>query len=575
MSNNNVENISSHTRGKRRSTSDVTILALGGLGEIGKNMYCIQYEDEMVVVDAGIKFPGSDMPGVDYIIPNISYLIERKEMVKGIFLTHGHEDHIGGLPFVLRQLQVPVYGAALTIGFVREKLEEHGLLRQVELHVIDSDTVVRTEKLAIEFFRTNHSIPDSLGVVVRTPQGNIVHTGDFKFDLTPVDRPADIIRMAEIGTEGVLALLSDSTNSERPGFTPSEKAVGNAIHGTFRRCEGRILFATFASNVHRLQQVVEAAEECGRRLAILGRSMEKAFRIGQELGYIRVPKGMLIDVKKLNEIPDQETVIVCTGSQGEPNAALSRIATGSHSHVQIHPGDTVIFSSSPIPGNTKNVYRSIDLLFRAGAHVIYGSIFDIHTSGHGSQEDLKLMLNLMKPTFFMPIHGEYRMLVRHAQLGEQLGIPHDHIFVLNNGQALRVSKKSAKSAGSVPSGEVLVNGKTMGEMESELIDDRKRLSESGVMMVMVVVDPELNKVLSGPDLISRGFVYIRESDDIMQRATKVVKRVVERLIKQGVTDRERWKAQISQALSAHFEVTLQRAPLILPVVIEATRSKVL
>jgi ribonuclease J len=557
----------------RKRTPFVKIFALGGLDEIGKNMYGIQYGREIVIIDCGIKFPGPDMPGIDYIIPNIRYLIEHKEMVKAIVLTHGHEDHIGGLPFVLQQLDVPVYGAALTIGFVRAKLEEHGLLKKVRLHAVDEHSQFSLDRLTIQFFRTHHSIPDSLGIVVQSPQGNIVHTGDFKFDLTPVDRPADWSRLAEVGRRGVLALLADSTNSERPGYTPSERTVGQSIRETLQHCRGRVLFATFASNVHRLQQVVEAAEETGRKIAVIGRSMERAFRIGQELGYIRPPAGMLIPATQIDRYQDQDIVIVCTGSQGEPSAALTRIATGAHKQVSIYPGDTVIFSASPIPGNTINVNRSIDRLLRAGAEVISGSILDIHASGHGCREDLKLMHAFMKPKYFMPIHGEHRMLVHHAQLAEDMGMKRKNIFVLDNGYTLQVSKRMARRGKVIPTGEVLVKGNAISEFESEAMEERKQLSGSGVMVVNVVVNSSLNLLLGGPDLVTRGFVYVRESSELINHAKLLLKRTMLGLLGKGSIDMKEWEQQIIETLSKFVEGGIGRSPLILPVVVDVAQKR--
>jgi ribonuclease J len=556
-----------HHTSKKRPTH-VKIFALGGLDEIGKNMYAIEYGDEILVIDAGVRFPGPDMPGVDYIIPNIRYLLENQDKVKAILLTHAHEDHIGGLPFVLKQLNVPLYGAALTVGFVRAKLEEHGLLNRVELNLIDENSTVQFNRMTVQFFRTHHSIPDSLGVVVQTPHGNIVHTGDFKFDLTPVDKPADWGRLAEIGRNGVLALLADSTNSERPGYTPSERTVGNAIRDTFEHCDGRILFATFASNVHRLQQVVEAAVACERKIAVIGRSMERAFRIGQELGYIRPEKDMLIDASKIDQYPDNRIVVVCTGSQGEPNAALTRIASGSHKHVVIYPGDKVIFSSSPIPGNTQNVNRSIDRLLRAGADVVSGSILDIHASGHGCREDLKLMHSFMRPTYFMPIHGEHRMLVQHGQIAEQMGMQRDHIFVIDNGQTLNVSKRMAKLGKPVTAGEVLVKGSSISEWESTVMEERRLLSDSGVMIVNLVVDSSRNKLLAGPDLVTRGFIYVREAGDMINQATRMLKRTIGRLEKKSQYNKNLWQEQLIHTLASFSETTTGRTPLILPVIMD-------
>jgi ribonuclease J len=546
----------------------VKLFALGGLDEIGKNMYGVEYRDEIIVIDAGIKFPDADMPGVDYIIPDIRYLLDHQDKVKGIFLTHGHEDHIGGLPFVLRQLNVPIYGAALTLGLVRFKLEEHKLLRKTELHLADENSEFAFKYLRVKFFRTAHSIPDAFGIVVETPLGQIVHTGDFKFDMTPLGAPANLFTMADIGRRGVLAMLADSTNSEKPGYTPSERMVGQAIRDTFRQCKGRILFATFASNVHRLQQVVEAASDCGRKIAIVGRSMEKVFRIGQELGYIRMPKGMLTDVKKLNDLADEQVVVICTGSQGEPNAALTRIASGSHTHIQIYPGDTVIFSSSPIPGNSRNVHRSIDRLLRAGAEVIYGSIIDIHTSGHGCQEDLKLMLNMMKPQYLVPIHGEHRMLLQHSRLAQAVGMDPERVFVLDNGDTLLVGPDGASKGKRIPHGQLLVKGNKLGEQEESLVTDRRMLSTSGVVIVMLALEMPGCRLLSGPDLISRGFVYVKEAGEVMAAATRLARRQCMRLNKRNIANVAVWKEAVGQALAAHFDSVMERSPLILPIIAE-------
>ncbi|WP_438444943.1 ribonuclease J1 [Gorillibacterium sp. sgz5001074] len=553
---------------RRSSRGLVKIFGLGGMGEIGKNMYGIQYKQEIVVIDCGVKFPGRDMPGVDYIIPNIEYLLQHKDQVKGIFITHGHEDHIGGLPFILKELNVPVYGAPLTIGLIRSKLDEHRLLATAQLHVIQDDTVIALDALKVRFYRTSHSIPDAFGVVVDTPIGPVVHTGDFKFDFSPEDKPADLYKMAKLGEDGVLALLADSTNSEKPGFSPSEKVVGRAINTTFGKCRGRILFATFASNVHRLQQVVEAAIEHRRKIAVIGRSMEKVFDIGQELGYIRLPEGMLIDVRDVDRYLDEEIVIICTGSQGEPNAALSRIASGSHKYIQIQPGDTVIFSSSPIPGNTQNINQSIDRLLRAGAHVIYGSIVDIHTSGHGCQEDLKLMLRLMKPKFFIPIHGEYRMLVQHAALAEKIGIPRSDIHLMGIGDTLTISRTEARRGSPIPAGEVFVNGSMPGGLDRSILDERRKLSDSGLIIVVAALDKERMQVLAGPDIVSRGFVYIRDSGALIAQAEAVLRRVIKRLSDREVRSVNVWKKEFADALHSFFESKLQRSPEILTVISE-------
>lgn len=550
------------------SNEFVSVFALGGLGEIGKNMYGIQYGNDIVVIDAGLKFPEDDMPGIDLVIPDITYLLQNKDKVRGIVLTHGHEDHIGGLPYVLKELNVPVYGAPLTVGLVQAKLQEHHLSGSIEMNVIDDHRELHFGELKVTFFRTNHSIPDSLGVVVHTPEGVIVHTGDFKIDLTPTGHPSDLAKMAALGEQEVLLLLSDSTNSERPGLTPSDKTVGDKIDEIFYNCQSRILFATFASNVYRLQQVVEAAVKYGRRLAVIGRSMEKVFQIGQELGYIRVPAGMMIDIKQVDDYAPEQVAIICTGSQGEQMAALTRIAYGSHRSLQIIPGDTVIFSSSPIPGNTQNVYRTIDQLFRVGANVIYGSNLDIHASGHGSQDDLKLMLTLMKPKYFMPIHGEFRMLKQHGSLAEQVGVQSENIFVMDNGEVLQVNRNEARRGGKIASGIVLVDGNGIGDVGNIVLRDRKRLSEGGLIIVVMTIDMKNFKLLTGPDIISRGFVYVRESEELLREATIVVRQLVHTLLEEKVTSWSEFKAKIVKTLTPFFYERRERTPMILPIIME-------
>lgn len=556
-------------RRSKSSPPPVRIFSLGGIGEIGKNMYGIEYRDEIILIDAGLKFPDSRLTGIDCIIPDIRYLIDNKHKMKGLFLTHGHEDHIGAIPYVLRQLQLPIYGGPLTIGLVKAKLEEHRLLGQAELHVFQENDRFAFKHLAVHFFRTTHSIPDAFGIVVDTPYGSIVHTGDFKFDFTPEDRPADLFKMASVGGEGVLALLADSTNSEKEGFTPSERRVGDAILDSFRGCHGRILFATFASNVHRLQQVVEAATLVNRKIAVIGRSMEKVFAIGQDLGYIRVPEGMLIDVKHIDRYPEEQVLIVCTGSQGEPNAALSRIASGAHRSVQVYPGDTVIYSSSPIPGNAQNINRSIDLLLRAGANVIYGSIFDIHTSGHGCREDLKLMLSFIRPKYFIPIHGEYRMLLSHRNLALQTGIPEDHVFVMNIGDTLSVYRNRAKRGRTIPSGQVLIsNGEMRPTSEDALLVERMELAQEGIVIVVMTVDRITRQILAGPDIVSRGFVYMQDARPLLRRAEAMLKRSLNRLGEKESYDHNVWLRATQQQLRRYFVKEVGRTPHIMPSILE-------
>ncbi len=551
-----------------KTQNKVQIIPLGGLGEIGKNMTAFRYGDDIIVVDAGLMFPEEDMLGVDLVIPDISYLLENRDKVRGIFLTHGHEDHIGAIPYVLKQLDVPVYGTALTLGLVQGRLKENGI-NNASLFTVKPGDKVHAGVFKLEFIRVNHSIPDAVSIAIRTPIGVIIHTGDFKFDQTPVDgEVTQFSKFAEFGDAGVLALLADSTNAERPGFTPSERVVGQTFDDEFRYAKNRIIVATFSSNVHRIQQVVDTAIKYKRKVAVIGRSMVNVVGIASELGYLKIPDGELIDIDEANNYRPDQIVIITTGSQGEPMSALTRMAMNDHKKVGIMPGDTVIISATPIPGNEKLVARTIDHLYKLGAEVIYEKSNGVHVSGHASQEEIKLMHNLVRPKFFIPVHGEYRHLIKHAKLAKELGMPSENILIGENGSVIELTRNSVAINGKVTSGKVLVDGLGVGDVGNIVLRDRRQLSQDGIMIVVVTIDKESGTIVSGPDIVSRGFVYVREAEDLMEHARLKVQNALSKCEGNSISEWSAIKSTVRESLGRFLYEKTRRRPMILPIIME-------
>ena len=553
----------------KNEKAKVKIIPLGGVNEIGKNLTAIEYKNDIVVIDCGLKFPDEDMFGIDLVIPDITYLIKNKEKVSGIFLTHGHEDHIGALPYVLRQLNVPVYGTKLTLGIVETKLKEHGLLSSTELIRVKPRDVIRLNSVSVEFIKTNHSIADSVAIAVHTPLGVVLHTGDFKIDYTPIDGELmDFARFAELGKKGVLAMMADSTNVEKQGYTKSERIVGESLTRIFGKTKGRIIIATFASNIHRIQQIIDAATVYGRKVAVSGRSMENIINVAIELGYIEVAENTLVPIDAINKYNNDQIVIITTGSQGEPMSALSRMASAEHKKVNIVEGDTIIISATPIPGNEKLVSKVINQLFKKGAEVIYGSAENIHVSGHACQEELKLMQTLIKPKNFIPVHGEYRHLKQHGELAIKLGLNPKNVVIPEVGNVIEVNRSGIRKSGTVISGQIFVDGLGVGDVGNIVLRDRKHLSQDGILTVVVTLSKDNKTIVAGPDIISRGFVYVRESEGLIDEAREIVRNTLLECEEKNITDWATLKSNVRDELRSYLYEKTKRKPMILPIIME-------
>ncbi|MBB5172019.1 ribonuclease J [Texcoconibacillus texcoconensis] len=554
---------------KLPTTEKIRVFSLGGVGEVGKNMYVVEVDNEMIVVDSGLMFPDDDMLGVDIVIPDISYLVENKDRVKGIVLTHGHEDHMGAVPYLIKKLNVPVYGTKLTLALVKDWMKELQIKQRVNFKEIHANSKVKIGQVRVSFFHTTHSIPDAIGVCLHTSQGAIVHTGDFKFDQNPIDgKHTEIGKLAKFGENGVLCLLSDSTNAEIPGSSLSESTVGLGLQEAFYEAEGRIIVATFASNIHRIQQVINVASDEDRYIAVVDDNMQRIVKLAANLGYLEVPEGLIVDVRKKDKIADEDLVILTAGNRGEPMSVLSQMAKGMHKQVKIKADDRVIISSTPGPGQEKSLSQTIDLLYRTGAEVVYNRS-DVQTSGHGFQEDLKLMLNLLKPKYFIPVHGEYRMQHAHAHLAESCGVHRDHMFLLDKGETVEINEKGAKLAGKVPSGHVLIDGLGVGDVGNIVLRDRRLLSNDGILVVVVTLKRKSSQIISGPDIISRGFVYVRESEEMIDEAQSMVKETLQKNLENQVNEWSELKSSVRDVLSRYFYEKTKRRPMILPIIMEA------
>ncbi len=564
------------TRQKRtyRSTankpkaSPIRITPLGGLDEIGKNITLYEYENDMFLVDCGMSFPDEDTPGIDIVIPDFSYLVKNKDKIKGLVLTHGHEDHIGAIPYLLKNFNLPIYGTRLTLGLVEGKLREHNLINTASLHTVKPGDTIRLGAFSVEFINVNHSIPDAVAVAVTTPAGVIVQMGDFKIDTTPIDdQVIDLARFAELGSRGVLALLSDSTNAERPGFTASERLVGESFSNLFKKAGNhRIIVATFSSNIHRIQQIIDEAVRCGRKVAVSGRSMLNVVSTASELGYLKVAEGVLIDIESIGKYPPEKLVIVTTGSQGEPLSALHRIGAGEHRNVNIIPGDMIIISATPIPGNEKLVSKVINQLMKRGADVVYEKMYDVHVSGHACKEELRLMMSIVKPKYFIPVHGEQKHLKKHAEIAKSIGIPDENILISTNGNVIELTDKGIKIIETVPAGRVLVDGLGVGDVGSIVLRDRKHLADDGIIVITVTIDSVSGEVVAGPEVVSRGFVYVKESEELMDNVREITCDVLENCYIRGIRDFNGIKIKLRDGVLKFIYERTHRSPMILPII---------
>lgn len=551
-------------------TKPVRIIPLGGLGEIGKNITLYQYGDEMILVDCGMSFPDEDMPGIDIVIPDFTFVLENKDKIRGLFVTHGHEDHIGAIPYLLKNFNVPIYATRLTIGLIEGKLKEHKLLADAKLFTVKDGEKITLGNFEVDFLHVNHSIPDAVGFAITTPSGTVIHTGDFKIDTTPIDdKVIDLGKFAEYGRQGVLALLADSTNAERPGYTPSEKLVGDSLSNFFSKAEGnRIIVATFSSNIHRIQQIIDEAVKCGRKVAVSGRSMQNVVTVAADLGYLKLPDNVLIELAEIKDYEPSKVVVITTGSQGEPLSALHRMAFSDHRQIEIIPGDMIIISATPIPGNEKLVSKVINELMKNGANVVYERMYDVHVSGHACQEEIKLMMSIVKPKYVIPLHGEQKHLIKHASLAQQMGIDSKNILIASNGTAIELNEDNMKVVETVPAGRVLVDGLGIGDVGSIVLRDRKHLADDGIIVVAVSIEKYSREVVSGPDVVSRGFVYVKESEELLNEVTELVSDILERCYINNLTDWNNIKLKIKDGVSKFLFQRTKRSPMILPIIME-------